>query len=385
MKFDNRLSAEGQAIRDYVTATLEEGRILGRLIDEDPDNYRVTAHYSLAQQMNRLGLPEVYNPTPIELANGQVLHELTVVQRCLFYEALGYVEPNLIFACPTPGMAGFVLQGLGNPEQQARFFSLFRDQLSWSCFAMSEPTVGSDAGNIKTQATKVDGGYLINGEKYFIGNGIHADIGVVFARTNQNSLGTDVFLFEPAEVEGFCRKRLPVHGVPGCNVSHLVFEDMFVADDALLGAHLKPTQRFSGAAIATFDSLRPCVGALALGSARAMLDYVLQHELIDAVYHQTWLKSAQFRLAGALQNLLAISARYDRGETVTKQIGLAKAKAAEIAELVVEEALHRCHSGVLVQDQMLAKLHRDIKCFEYAEGTRNVHLLNGAMLFREVA
>ncbi|HHQ6539150.1 TPA: acyl-CoA dehydrogenase family protein [Serratia fonticola] len=377
------LSPQLAAIRLLVMEARSEGRALGMQLEQHSKHYHATAEFSLAPQINRLGLAEPFNPSPLVLDNGDVLYTLTVEQRCILYESLAYVDPNLIFACPTPGMAGFVLQAMGNDEQQERFFGRFRDRLSWSCYAMSEPGVGSDAGNIASTATKVDGGYLINGEKYFIGNGAHADIGVVFARTNLGPIGTNVFLFEPDRLEGLHRTRLNAHGVPGSAIAHLKFDNVFVDDDALLGAHLKPTQRFSGAAIATFDSLRPCVGGLALGTVRALVEHAEQQGAIARFDHHKWLQQAQRELASALARLLAIARRFDQGQTVTKVVGLAKAKAVQTAESVCDALLHRLEPGALASDPLLAKFYRDLKSFEYAEGTRQIHFLNAHTQFQE--
>lgn len=379
------LSTQLNAIRRLVTDTRSEGSALGMRLDQHGDSYRVTTDFSLAPQINRLGLAEEFNPSPLVLDTGDVLHELTIEQRCVFYEALAYVDPNLIFACPTPGMAGFVLHEMGSDAQKERFFGHFRDRLSWSCYAMSEPNVGSDASNIETTATKVPGGYLINGEKYFIGNGAHADIGVVFARTNPSPIGVDVFLFEPNQLEGLQRTRLNTHGVPGSNIAHLKFNDVFIADDALLGAHLKPTQRFSGAAITTFDSLRPCVGGLALGTARALLEHADEQGAIDQAHNKAWRYQAQRELASAFNRLLDVARRFDEGQTVTKAVGLAKAKAVQTAESVCESLLHRLEPGALATTPLLAKLYRDIKSFEYTEGTRHIHFLNANTQFKEAA
>ncbi|WP_315707736.1 acyl-CoA dehydrogenase family protein [Brenneria uluponensis] len=378
-----KLSVPQMALRELALSSLASGRSIGQLIEQDPDNYLATVNYALAPQINRLGLPEKYNPAPLVLSNGDVIYELTVSQRCLFYEALGYVEPNLIFSCPNPGMSGFVLQTIGNAEEQERFFSHFRQRLCWSCFAMSEPMHGTDASEMTTRAIKVDGGWLIRGEKYFIGNGINADIGVVFARSNDGPLGINLFLFEPRNVSGFSATRLPVLGVPGSNISHLVFDDMWLDDDALIGQHLRPVQRFSAAAMNTFDSLRPCVGSLSLGVARAIVDHVQQAGLLTPSRHREWLQQAQRRLAAALGQLIHCTERVDRGETISRQIGLAKAMATSTAESVAEQAVHRCEAGAVLFDPQLRKLMRDIKGFEYTEGTRNIHFLNACGVFRE--
>jgi len=49
-------------------------------------------------------------------------------------------------------------------------------------FGLTEPNYGSDASSLKTTAKKVDGGYVLNGEKFWIGNGSFADFIMVFAR-----------------------------------------------------------------------------------------------------------------------------------------------------------------------------------------------------------
>ncbi|MFP1840067.1 acyl-CoA dehydrogenase family protein [Lonsdalea quercina] len=374
------ISSTHHALRVLAMTTFDSGRDIGRRLEADAGHYRHTDDYALAPQLNRLGLPEKWNPTPLVLENGDVLYKLTVSQRCYFYEALGYIDPNLIFASPTPGMAGFVIEAIGSNAQQETFFTHFKTKLSRSCFAMSEPGRGSDAGAIQTQARKVDGGWRISGEKYFIGNGLIADIGIVFARTAEGPLGLNMFLFEPGKVDGFEATRLPVYGVPGSNISHLRFDDMFLPEEAMVGAHLNPAQRFSSATLATFDNLRPCVGALALGVARALLDHV-----VDAGYfpraQDARLRTMRRRLSAGLYRLLTLAERIDRGERIGRLIGLAKADTTLLAEQLVNELAHACDPAV-VCDPFFCKAWRDISGFEYTEGTRNIHLLNASHVFK---
>ncbi|MDU4094902.1 MAG: acyl-CoA dehydrogenase [Pantoea sp.] len=379
-----QISPTHHALRDLAMSSLASGREIGRLLEQNADQYQVSHRYTLAPQLNRLGLAEAWNPTPLVLADGSALYRLTVSQRCYFYEALGYIDANLIFACPGPGMSGFVIEAIGSEAQQARFFSLFQRQLSRSCFAMSEPARGSDAGAIATQATRVAGGWLISGEKYFIGNGSIADIGILFARTAEGPLGLNMFLFEPTKASGFSAERLPVFGVPGSAISHLRFDQMFVADDALVGAHLKPAQRFAAAALTTFDNLRPCVGALALGVARALLDHLTSAGYLAGKRHAVWLRHTRRQLAAALAQLLTIAERMDGGESMSRQIGLAKSQVTALVEQMLHELLHRCDPAV-AGDAFFCKAWRDVKSFEYTEGTRNIHLLNASALFKSEA
>lgn len=374
------ISSTHHALRVLAMTTFDSGRYIGRLLEADADNYLRTNDYALAPQLNRLGLPEKWNPTPLVLENGDVLYELTVSQRCYFYEALGYIDPNLIFASPTPGMSGFVIEAIGSAAQQETFFSHFKTKLSRSCFAMSEPERGSDASDLRTRATKVDGGWRISGEKYFIGNGHITDVGIVFARTAEGPLGLNMFLFEPAKVDGFSATRQPVFGVPGSNISHLRFEDMLLPEEALVGAHLNPAQRFSSATLATFDHLRPCVGALALGVVRALLEHVVETGYLPRT-QAARLRTMRRRLAAGLDRLLTIAERMDRGERISRHIGLAKAETTLLAEQLVHELVHACDPAV-VCDPFFCKAWRDISGFEYTEGTRNIHLLNASHVFK---
>lgn len=363
-------------LKQLVEGTLHEGRHLGGQIDIDPDKARITAQYSLAPMLNTLGVPADFQPVSWLTESGLALKALPLPLRCELYESFGYIDPNLLFAAPGPGMAALVVESMGTQAQQEAFFATFKRALTWSSFAMTEPEAGSDAQHIQTQAVKTDGGWLINGEKYLIGNGVVADIGVVFARTAPGPLGINVFIFSPRHDEGVQAERIPIHGVPGCNVSHLRFRNLFVPDSALLGQHLKPTERFARSAMVTFDSLRPCVGAIALGIARAALDLSLQQRWSSA--RSQWRQKAQRQLQAALSQARLICARIERGEPCGREAGLAKITATRIAEHVVLNVVHHAPPAALAQYPRLAKALRDVKALEYTEGTTFIHLLNHA-------
>ena len=80
------------------------------------------------------------------------------------------------------GLGGSVVDKLGKEEQRARILPDVVALKKVMCFGLTEPDNGSDAGGLKTSATKVEGGYLINGKKRWIGNGTFADYIIVWAR-----------------------------------------------------------------------------------------------------------------------------------------------------------------------------------------------------------
>ena len=104
--------------------------------------------------------------------------------------------------------------------------------------AMTEPGAGSDLQGIKTNAKKVDGGWLLNGSKTYITNGGMSDLCFVVAKTNPGKKaahGTSIFLVEagtPGYSKGSMLKKM---GLKAQDTCELFFEDVLLPDDALLG------------------------------------------------------------------------------------------------------------------------------------------------------
>jgi acyl-CoA dehydrogenase len=379
------MSNESRAggLEGLVLSTIEEGRQIGRLLDADPDRVDVMVGFRLSEALNTLGCPGWMRRVPFSLLDGQAITDPTVLERCVLYEALGYVDPNLLFAAPGPSMAAFVVNRIGNEVQKEWFFTRFSTGLTWSFFALTEPRAGSDAGGISTTATRVAGGYRLNGEKYLIGNGKIATIGVVFARTAAGPLGIDAFLIEPRQVDGLAAKRLPATGCRGANLAHLVFDNVLVRHDALLGGHLKPTERLFSSAAATFDALRPCVAVIAVGIARAVVDQAESTGILRRVADRDALGKSRLELESLRQSLRRVCAAFDAGERRSRTAGHLKAVATNRADAIVADIIARTEPGAVVAQPWLAKAWRDIKALEYTEGTTHIHLLNAATLFRE--
>jgi alkylation response protein AidB-like acyl-CoA dehydrogenase len=280
-------------------------------------------------------------------------------------------------------MAAFVVDRIGDQAQKEWFFKRFSAGLTWSSFALTEPRAGSDARGIATTATRVAGGYRLNGEKYLIGNGKIATIGVVFARTAAGPLGIDAFLIEPAQMAGLAARRLEITGCRGANLAHLVFDNILVRHDALLGGHLKPTERYFSSAAATFDALRPCVAAIAVGIARAVVDQAESTGILRRGADRDALGKSRLELEALRQSLRRVCAAFDAGERRSRTAGQLKAVATNRAEAIVAGVIARTEAGAVVAQPWLAKAWRDIKALEYTEGTTHIHLLNAATLFRE--
>ncbi|MCW3836939.1 acyl-CoA dehydrogenase family protein [Sphingomonas canadensis] len=126
----------------------------------------------------------------------------------------------------------------GTPAQQAAWLPRLVTGEAVGAIAMSEPGAGSDLQAMATAARRVDGGYRISGQKTFISNGGLADLVVLAAKTDPGAgaAGISLFLIDAA-TPGFARgRRLRKLGMHEQDTSELFFDDMFVPEDALLGA-----------------------------------------------------------------------------------------------------------------------------------------------------
>ncbi|MEN9507603.1 MAG: hypothetical protein RLZZ621_166, partial [Gemmatimonadota bacterium] len=130
----------------------------------------------------------------------------------------------------------------GNEEQKARYLPMLARGETLGAYALTEPETGSDAQHIVTKATRSpdDRGWILNGRKHWIGNGHRAGVIATFAQTPIDRNGETVwrptaFIIRPDmpgfRVDGTIRKL----GIRGSTQAELVFENLFVPDDHVLG------------------------------------------------------------------------------------------------------------------------------------------------------
>ena len=103
------------------------------------------------------------------------------------------------------GMA--VIDALGDEEQKSRMLPKGINFEKVFCFGLTEPTNGSDASALKTTAHKVEGGWMLNGAKRWIGNGTHGDV-IVWARNKEDGGRVQAFVVEKGSNGMFCKKML---------------------------------------------------------------------------------------------------------------------------------------------------------------------------------
>ncbi len=133
------------------------------------------------------------------------------------------------------------LLAFGSEEIRRKYLPLMVTGQSIGALAMSEPSAGSDVKAIRTTAAKVEGGYVLNGSKIFISNGVECGLVVVVAKTDPaaDAKGISLFLVDTASA-GFERgRKLKKVGLKAQDTAELFFNDLYVPATHLLGEENK--------------------------------------------------------------------------------------------------------------------------------------------------
>jgi isovaleryl-CoA dehydrogenase len=162
-----------------------------------------------------------------------------------------------------------------NPEQKAKYLPKLISGEHVGSLAMSEAGAGSDVVSMKLRADKVDGGYRLNGTKFWITNAPYADTLVVYAKTvpDGGSKGITAFLIEK-DFAGFSiGQKIDKMGMRGSPTAELVFDDCFVADEQVMG----PLHGGVKVLMSGLDYERVVLSGIQLGIMQACLDTVLPY------------------------------------------------------------------------------------------------------------
>ncbi len=172
----------------------------------------------------------------------------------------------LILIAQADGMMPIRIKG--SPELQERYFPVLA-QGKLAAFAATEPQAGSDVLSMRTKANRVQGGYVLNGQKCFITNGSVADLICVYAytRPKERARGMSCFVVEKGAKGLTYGKNENKMGMRGSINSELFFEDLFVPEENLVG---EEGSGFSNM-MESLDSSRMFAAAQAVGLAQGAI------------------------------------------------------------------------------------------------------------------
>ncbi len=267
----------------------------------------------------------------------------------------------------------------GSRAQQQRFLPELISGQMIGAFALTEADAGSDAPAIRTRATPVEGGWVLNGAKQFITSGKIAGITMVIAVTNPEAgkKGMSAFLV-PTKRPGYIVDKVEHKmGQAASDTCALRFENLFIERDLLLGAE--------GAgyriALANLEAGRigiaaQCVGmaqaalAIAVGYARdrrSMGKPIIEHQAVGFR-----LADLAARLEAARQLVLHAASCKDAGLPCLTEASMAKLVASETAEAVCSGAIQTLGGYGYLEEFGVAKIYRDVRVCQIYEGTSDI-------------
>ena len=345
------------------------------IVDEYEKKHRCPTHlFPLLGQMGYLGIPY-----PEELGGT----DMGYVTLTLFMEELAKVCSGFAGAVATHmSIATLPIYLLGSDEIKLHYLVPAIRGEKIASFALTEPGAGSDAAGIKTRATRVDGGYVLNGQKIFITNGPFADFVTVAAQTDpeKKHKGISVFVVDKG-TEGFSQGApLEKLGNYTSECCELVFEDCFVPEKQRLGAEGEGFRLFMEA----LNGGRMVIGSRSLGIAQAAFEAALQYsqereqfgrpigkfQLIQS-------KLAKMRMEIEAARLLCQKAAWlrDQGKPCALESSMAKLKASEVSVWVTGEAVQILGGYGYMNEYPVERYFRDAKSMTIIEGTSEIQQL----------
>jgi isovaleryl-CoA dehydrogenase len=332
----------------------------------------------LIDQMKQLGVYGLAIPEPWGVA------KVSTPCYVLVTEELARGWMSLAGAMGGHTVVAKLLQDYGTKEQQDRYLPRMATGELRATMALTEPGGGSDLQAMRTVARRDGDGYVVNGAKTWISNARHSGLVALLCKTDPSAeprhAGISVLLVDKEQdVDGLTISRdLPKLGYKGVEACELVFEDLRVPADALLGA---AEGRGFAQMMRGLEVGRLQVAARALGVGRAALEdslrYAQERESFGKPIwrHQSvgnHLAEMATRLTAARQLTLYAARRYEAGERADLEAGMAKLFASEAAMQIALDAV-RVHGGYGYSTEFdVERYFRDAPLMIVGEGTNEI-------------
>ncbi len=376
MNFENTyLNADHELLRDQVS------RFVAREVEPHAQAWEAAGMVP-RDVMRRLGaagmLGLMYSPEH----GGAGADALT---NLVFAEALsqstfgGFIITVLVHT----DMASPHLHHAGTPAQQARYMPRITRGELITAVAISEPGAGSDVAGMRTTAQRVtDGngeGWVLNGTKLFITNGVHGDLYFVAARTGTGRHAITIFIVEKGTPGFTVGRSLSKTGWLSSDTAELVFDNCRVPAANALGE----VDKGFYSVMKNFQTERIALAAMAVGHAnqalRLTLDFVRQRQAFGATL---WDKQVIRQRLAMLDAKTRATRAYmyhcawlvTQGRDVVQDVSMLKALSGELVNEVVQTC-QQFHGGMgYMRDMAIERLWRDARILAIGGGATEVML-----------
>ncbi|MEC9184828.1 MAG: acyl-CoA dehydrogenase family protein, partial [Pseudomonadota bacterium] len=301
---------------------------------------------------------------------------------CVAVEEFGRVCYNtayLLVVQWTPFAA--ILAG-GTKEQKERFLPGLANGDLRAAFSLTEPQSGSDVAGIKTRATRVDGGYKLNGGKIWCTNSVVSDFIVVAAKTGESrERGAVNFFIVEKDMDGFSvgrtEDKLGARGVPS---SAIFFEEVFIPEENRLG----PVGKGFKIVMEALNKSRPIIAARGVGLAQGAVDHAQafiseRHAFGQAVKDfqgvRWMLADMEIQTEAARGLVYKAAAAVDaglEGDDLAIQAAIAKCHATDTAMQVATDAVQLFGASGISNEYPINRYFRDAKVLQIVEGTNQI-------------
>lgn len=369
-RLDSQLTDEERMIRDAAAAFAADRlapRIEKAYLDEvtDPDIFREMGEQGLLG----VTVPEAYGGAGASyVAYGLVAREVERIDSG--YRSMMSVQSSLVM---------YPIYAYGSAAQREAYLPrLARGELI-GCFGLTEPDAGSDPGGMNTRATKIDGGYRLQGAKTWISNSPIADLFVVWAKSEAHGGAIRGFVIEKGtrglsapKIGGKLSLRASITG-------EIVLDGVEVSEDALLPGVSGLKGPFGCLNRARYGISWGVLGAAEDCWHRAR-SYGLDRKqfgrpLAQTQLFQKKLADMQTEIALGLQGSLRVGRLMDEGEAAPEMISLVKRNNCGKALAVARDA-RDMHGGNGIQIEYHVMRHaQNLETVNTYEGTHDVHAL----------
>lgn len=367
-----------QIVREFVEKEVEP---IAHLIEENDEIPPKVVEKAKKMGLFGLSIPEEYGGLG-----------LGMVGKCAIYEELGKTHngfTTLIGAHTGIGTVGIV--EMGNEEQKRRYLPKMATGEWIGAFALTEPSAGSNATNLKTTAVRKGDRYIINGSKHYITNAKDAHVFTVMAVTDPNKgpKGITSFIVEkdfPGFIIGKTEKKMGLRGSHSCE---LFFEDLEVPVENRLGEEGEGYVN----ALKILANGRAGLAARNLGSCQYLLDksvqYAMEREQFGKpIIEQQAILHMLADMAMEIETLRWMTYRVawmtDQGMNVIKEAAMVKLYGSEVYNRVADRAV-QVHGGLgYIAEYPIERFYRDARITRIYEGTSEIQRnIIGAQLIKE--
>ena len=309
-----------------------------------------------------IGLPILGVPEEL----GGISTERSAMAGTLVAEALGHGDMGLAVATLAPGAVSTALSLWGSEQQQATYLPAFTgDDVPAAALALTEPRPLYDALAPRTTAVADGDGFLLNGAKSMVPRGADAELFVVGALLD----GEPRLFLVASDTPGVVIEAEPSMGLRAASLSRVLLDDVRVGDLALLGSAEDYTE------CVRLSRLAWC--ALSLGTAQAVLDYVIPYvnereAFGEPISHR---QSVAFMVANIgieLQGMRLVTyraaSRAAQGKTFGREVALARRLCAEKGMQIGNDGVQLLGGHGFVKEHPVERWYRDLRAIGLMEG-----------------